>query len=91
LHALRHQDGIAMSMVNGKKLDLPNAESISSSRPGVALLFLGLVMAFGLQLYTNFDSQKQTLNFFGTTLQLGEGDEGSQDLEAKEMNDDDDD
>lgn len=76
LHALRHQDGIAMAMFNGAKSDIPQVETISNSRPAVALLFVGLVAVFTLHLARNFDGQKQTLNFFGTTLQLGENEEG---------------
>lgn len=75
LHALRHQDGIAFSMIDGAKSGLTKADTIpsSSSRPVVALLLIVLVGTVAIQLLKNFDSQKQTLNFFGTTLQLGEG------------------
>lgn len=76
LHALRHRDRIAMTMIDGAKSDIPQTEAISNSRPAIALLFVGLVTTFALHLAKNFDSQKQTLNFFGTTLQLGENDEG---------------
>lgn len=76
LHALRHRDGVAMTMIDGAKSDIPQTETISNSRPAIALLFVGLVTAFALHLAKNFDSQKQTLNFFGTTLQLGETEEG---------------
>ena len=88
LHAFRHQDGIAITMVDGAKKDLPAAEGLSSSRPGVALLFVGLVLTFATHLAGNFDSQKQTLNFFGTTLQLGEneGGEGAGESDAGERN-----
>lgn len=76
LHTLRHRDGIAMAMVDGAKSDVSPTETISNSRPAVALLFIGLVATFAVHLASNFDSQKQTLNFFGTTLRLGEN-EGS--------------
>ncbi len=76
LHALRHRDGIAMTMIDGAKSDIPQTETISNSRPAIALLFVGLVTTFALHLAKNFDGQKQTLNFFGTTLQLGENEEG---------------
>lgn len=72
LHALRHSDGIAMTMIDGAKSDIPKTETISNSRPVIALLFVGLVGTFIVHLGRNFNSQKQTLNFFGTTLQLGE-------------------
>lgn len=74
LHALRHRDGIAMAMIDGAKSDVPQGETISNSRPVIALLFAAFVLMFSLQLARNFDAQKRTLNFFGTTLQLGEND-----------------
>ncbi|MBK8205033.1 MAG: hypothetical protein IPK68_22995 [Bdellovibrionales bacterium] len=63
LHALRHRDGIAMTMIDGEKKDIPVAEVISNSRPGVALLFVGLVFIFATYLAGNFDSLNRTLNF----------------------------
>jgi len=72
LHALRHRDGIALSMVDGAKSDVAMAESISGSRPAVAILFVGLVATFGVHLARNFDPQTHTLKFFGSTLQMGE-------------------
>lgn len=79
LHAFRHQDGIVMTMVDGAKQDLPQAEAIASSRPAVAVIFLGLVVTFAIYLVSNFDSQNQTLDLFGTTLQLGENEQGGDD------------
>lgn len=84
LHALRHHDGIAMSVVDGAKMDVPIGETISSSKLGVALLFVGLFAIFAIYLADSFDSQKQTLNFLGTTLQLGENQDGG----AEEYDDD---
>lgn len=72
LHAFRHQDGIAFSMVDGAKAGTPSGEAISGSRPVIAMLFMGLVATFALYLANNFDSQTQTLNLFGNQLQLGE-------------------
>lgn len=79
LHALRHRDGIAMTMIDGAKSEeIPQTETISNSRPAVALLFVGLVAIFTVHLARNFDNQKQTLNFFGITLQLGENEDGDE-------------
>lgn len=80
LHALRHQDGIALSMIDGAKGDIPPGETIISSRPVMAILFMGLVATFALHLGRNFNSQNRTLNFFGTQLQLGEN-EGNKENE----------
>ncbi len=90
LHGLRHQDGIAMSIVDGAKKDLPAAEAISNSRPGIALFFVGLVLTFATYLVSNFNSQSQTLKLFGTTFQLGES-EGGESSNDDDDNDDDDD
>ncbi len=72
LHTLRHKDGIPLSMVDGAKSGVPRTEIIPSSKPAVGLLFVGLVAVFATYLGNNFDSQKQTLNVFGSTLQLVE-------------------
>lgn len=74
LHSLRHRDGLALSMIDGAKINVPAEERISKSRPAVAILFLLATIAFATFLMNNFDSRQQTLNIFGTTLQLGEDD-----------------
>lgn len=76
LHAIRHADGIVLSMVDGAKMDLPITAAIPSSKRAVALVFVGLVLTFTTYLAENFDSRTQTLGFFGTTLQLGDDDGG---------------
>ncbi len=72
LHAFRHRDGLALSMVNGRKKDIPEAERIPGSRPLIALLFVAFVTLFGFHLAHNFDSQSRNLKLLGTNLQLGE-------------------
>lgn len=86
LHAFRHQDGIAFSMVDGAKCDVPSGETISGSRPVTAMLFMGLVATFSLYLANNFDSQTRTMNLFGTQLRLGENeeDEGAEQGQSRE-------
>ncbi len=79
LHAFRHQDGIVVTMFDGTKKDFPAAEGISSPRVGIAVLFVALIATFATHLASNFDSQKRTLHFFGTTLQLGESEGGEDD------------
>ncbi len=73
LHSIRHQDAIALSMVDGRKETSESGGAISSSRPFAAILLVALVTAAGLFLFKNFDSQTRTLNAFGQVLQLGEG------------------
>lgn len=72
LHTIRHHEMIGMSMVDGKKVDVPQTEVIASSRSGVGLLFLALMAAFTIHLINNYNTQARTLNFLGSTWQLGE-------------------
>jgi cytochrome b len=75
LHALRHRDGITFVMMDGQKTELDTKDSVSSSRPLTALLFVALVASFSIYLLKNYDAQNQSLQFFGSTLQLGESGE----------------
>ena len=84
LHALRHQDGIAMTMIDGAKSEISATETIPNSRPVIAVLFVGLVATFAVHLASNFDRQTRILNFFGTQFQLGEN-EGNE-AENPEVN-----
>ncbi len=73
LHSLRHQDGIALSMIDGRKeLDESGRAAIPSSRGLAAVLLIALMVSGGLYVGKNFDSQSRTLSVFGQTLQLGE-------------------
>jgi len=93
LHALRLKDGIGMAMLSGQKNNLSSEEGISSARPRVALLLIVLVGSFAMYLANNYNSQSQTLRFFGSTLQLGEAEEGgeSDGAESTEREEEDDD
>lgn len=77
LHTIRYRDGIALSMVNGTKSEVDESKSISNPKPVVAILFLILATSFSAYLAKNFDEQKQSLNFFGKSLQLREVEENS--------------
>lgn len=72
MHSIRHQDGIALSIIDGKKETSGQAKSIASSRKFAAFVLLALMASGGLYLFKNFDSQNQTLSILGKTLQLGE-------------------
>ncbi len=76
LHALRHQDGIGLTMLNGQKPELSPNGFIANVRPGVALLFVVLIASFSMYLANNYNSQNQSLQLFGSTLQLGENEDG---------------
>lgn len=72
LHSWMYKDGMAFSMMDGNKRDVQPLEMIPSSKLGTGLGFLVVVALAGSFLLTNFDSQRQNLNLFGTSLQLGE-------------------
>lgn len=91
LHTLRHKDGVGFSMLDGKKQDVPETDVITSSRPVLGLLLLAIVTSFVIYLVRQYDTQKRTLNLFGTTLQMGENEKSSEGHENNNKGDDDDD
>lgn len=90
LHTIRHREAIGLSMLDGKKADVPTEDTISSSKSAIGLLFLGLVVSFGIHLYKNFDSNTGNLKLFGASLQISEI-EGEGETEAETGDGDDDD
>ena len=76
LHTVRHRDGFALSMVDGRKQHVDPAEQISGARPAVGLLFIAALAAFAVHLARNYDASTQSLSLFGTVLQLGESEGG---------------
>jgi cytochrome b len=72
LHALRHQDGIALAMVHGKKEEAAGHTGISGHKPVAALLLIVLMGVFGGYLAKNYNTSTNQLNFFGKSLSLGE-------------------
>jgi cytochrome b len=75
LHTFRHRDAIGMSMIDGAKSEVPQSETITNSRPAIAMVFAILVAAFAAYLANSFDPATRTLHVFGTSLQLGESEE----------------
>lgn len=72
LHSLRHRDGIALSMISGKKENTENAPPIASSHRLVAMGMAGIVGLFAFHVYRNYDPVQSTTSLFGVKLQLGE-------------------
>lgn len=72
LHLIRHKDGIALSMLDGKKEVSDSSPALSSVRPFAAVTLIILVISACAYLFNNFDSQSRTLTVFGRTLQLGD-------------------
>lgn len=93
LHTIRYQEMIGLGMIDGKKVEVPIDQTISSSRSAFGILLIGLVVVFGLHLFKNYDNQNRSLHLFGTTLQLdkSEGNEnGRKTTDLKGEQDDDD-
>lgn len=71
VHALRHRDAIWLTMLDGRKRAIPAVENVKA-RPAIGVLFLGLVMLFGLYLRSGYDNGSGKLHILGATLQLGD-------------------
>lgn len=81
LHTYRYRDGIGMSMLHGKKsVETSKSTGISHSYRSVGVIFLLLFFSNVLFLYKNYDRQKQSLNIFNKSFQLGEA-ENNGDIE----------
>ena len=72
LHVMRHRDGFQRSMIDGCKQEVPDGEAISNRRAGVGVVFAAITAAFAAYLVHNYDATTRTLDFFGSTLRLGE-------------------
>lgn len=90
LHGIRHRDLIGLSMIDGKKQDVPNERTLRGTHSVAAVVFVLMIASFAGYLGRNFNSQNRTLNLFGTSLQLGESEEGEGHLEGGETNENDD-
>lgn len=91
LHTIRYQEMIGLSMVDGKKTDVPAFETINSPKYAFGILLIALVVGFGILLYKNYDTNTQSLQMFGKTLTLGEGTAaGGDEIESEETEHDDD-
>lgn len=90
-HSIRHKEMIGRAMVDGKKTGVPANQTISSSGSIFGILLIAVVVAFGLNLFKNYDDQSQSLQLFGTTLQLGEHEHHESDGHGRERDDHDDD
>lgn len=88
LHAFRYQDGIALTMVHGKKELSDDHTPIPKSKPLASLLLLVLMAAFGASLLKNYNQTTNELNLFGKTLTLGEDEHEDQKNKHEEEDDD---
>lgn len=72
VHVVRHRDGLPLSMVNGRKHDLPADERDVQARPVIAFLMLAVLAVAGGFLIQGYQPATGTLDVFGTRLVLGE-------------------
>lgn len=72
VHVLRHRDGLPLSMLSGRKRDLPADEASVPARPFVALLLLAVLVVAGGSLVNGYQPATGTLELFGTRLVLGD-------------------
>lgn len=79
LHNLRHQDGIALSMIHGQKMNVDGAKPITNSHPLIAMGMAGIIGLFAFHLYKNYDPTQSTTRVFGVKLQLGENEKEGHD------------
>lgn len=76
LHGLQRRDGLAASMVTGRKRLDGAGEADVRAHGAVGLLFVALLAGWFTTLWVNHDAQARTLTLFGQTLSLGEAGEG---------------
>jgi cytochrome b len=72
VHVLRHRDALPLSMLSGRKRDLPVGTRDVPARGVVAVLALALLAGTGVLLLRSYDPAIGTLALFGNTLALGE-------------------
>jgi cytochrome b len=72
VHVLRHRDALPLSMLSGRKRDLPVGTHDVPARSVAAVLGLALLAGAGVQLLRAYDPAAGTLTVFGATLALGE-------------------
>jgi len=78
IHTIRHRENIVASMIHGGKEAEPSA-AIPSAQPIVAVVLLVLVGAWTAGLLAGYDprTRSTTVPLLGTTLQLGEVEDGA--------------
>lgn len=72
IHSIRYKDGIALSMIHGKKQTEIDIEPNNVPRPFVTITFVLLIMIFSGYLVHNYNTQNGKLNLFGIVLTLKE-------------------
>lgn len=73
VHVLAHRDALPLSMLNGRKRDLPAGTPGVPVRGVAAALMLAVLAGTGAQLLRRYDPVNGTLELFGTRLVVREG------------------
>ncbi|MCB0420553.1 MAG: cytochrome b/b6 domain-containing protein [Bdellovibrionales bacterium] len=76
-HQVKHQDGLAMSMIHGLKYDIDSANGIKISHGPVAIVLVAYILFGGFVLGNGYNPNTGELHLLGATLPLGEKEEHS--------------
>lgn len=74
LHQIRHSDGMAFSMINGRKACVDDEHELKSNHPIIATLLIIVTFSMGSYLLKNYNYSTGTLSVFSKQLKLGESD-----------------
>ena len=91
LHSFRHQDGITLAMISGKKSGSELDTSIVSSKPFTAMIFVLFVFFIVGNLYQSYNANTNELSLYGKVLSLGDKDKKHDKNKSHHDDDDDDD
>ncbi len=69
LHMICHKDGLAMSMVHGKKKTLPLTEP-GNTHYVVSIIFILLISIFSAGMIRNYNENEGSLTFLGNRMKL---------------------
>ena len=75
-HSYRHKDEIWKSMLTGEKAGLSLSEDAVSLRYGAGLVFILMTLGISWYIFDGFDKESGTLKILGTSLSLGENEDG---------------
>lgn len=72
VHLLRHRDALPLSMLTGRKRDMPAGETAVPARGMAGVAMVAVLAGAGVQLLRAYDPATGTLDLFGQQLVLGE-------------------
>ena len=72
LHTIRHKEFIGLSMISGEKENFSQSDSIHNTHHLIGVLYLLLIIGFGVYLFRGYNSETGSLSFLSSTYQLHE-------------------